>query len=272
MFGMSDSISQNTSLKRHHEPAEFRLLAKRYERGAVLPSHEHQNGQLVFALSGTMLVETHLSRWTVPPQRALWIPPHQPHAIQILSDVEMRTVYFQPALLAQIAGFARCNEVHAVVASTLIKELVLGLFEQPREGEMRDLMVNLLLHALREAACLPTHLPMPTDGRLRAALMELISGNQWHWPISEIAYRAAMSERTFTRRFTAEVGLNYRTWHQRARIVASLDLLASNRSVKSVAHTLQFASAAAYVAAFRKITGSTPRAFQSTDSTRTTPQ
>ncbi|WP_434579861.1 helix-turn-helix domain-containing protein [Pseudomonas sp. Z5-35] len=261
---MSDSIGQKTSLTRHHEPAGFRLLAKRHERGAVLPSHEHQTGQLVFALSGIMLIETHLSRWTIPPQRALWIPPHQPHTIQILSDVEMRTVYFQPALFTQIANFARCHEVHAVVASTLIKELVLGLFEQPREDEMRDLMVHLLLHALREAACLPTHLPMPTDDRLRTALMELISGNQWHWPISEIAYRAAMSERTFTRRFSAEVGLNYRTWHQRARIVASLDLLASNRSVKSVAHTLQFASAAAYVAAFRKITGSTPRAFQAT--------
>ncbi|WP_434650053.1 AraC family transcriptional regulator [Pseudomonas sp. D1-2] len=269
---MSDSISQKISLTRHPEPAEFRLLAKRHERGAVLPSHEHQTGQLVFALRGTMLVETQQSRWTVPPQRALWIPPHQSHALQILSDVEMRTVYFQPALFTQIAGFVRCKEVHAVVASSLIRELVLGLFEQPRQGEMRELMVQLLLHALGEAACLPTHLPMPTNERLRAALMELISGNQWHWSISEIAYRAAMSERTFTRRFSAEVGLNYRTWYQRARIVASLDLLASNRSVKSVAHTLQFASAAAYVAAFRKITGSTPRAFQSTHLMQSAPQ
>ncbi|WP_434562421.1 AraC family ligand binding domain-containing protein [Pseudomonas sp. R1-6] len=107
---MSDSISQKISLTRHPEPAEFRLLAKRHERGAVLPSHEHQTGQLVFALRGTMLVETQQSRWTVPPQRALWIPPHQPHAIQILSDVEMRTVYFHPALFTEVAGFARCNE------------------------------------------------------------------------------------------------------------------------------------------------------------------
>ena len=263
-FGMPASKRQKISPKRHHADAEWRVLAKRHARGSVLPRHQHQTGQLVFALSGTMLVETGAARWTVPPQRALWVPPQQSHTIEMLSDVEMRTVYFQPALIAQCAGFARHDQVHAVVASTLVKELVAGLFELQRDHAMRALMASLLLHALRETACLPTHLPMPVDASLRAVLLEMIAANHWHWPMSELASRAAMSERTFTRRFTAETGLHFRAWRQRARMIASLDLLESNRSIKSVAHALQFASAAAYVAAFRKMLGSTPHLFRQT--------
>ncbi len=261
---MSKSISQKISPARHDAEPEWRALAKTHARGALLPQHQHRTGQLVFALSGVMQVDTGPSRWTIPPQRALWVPPQQPHAIRMLSQVELRTVYFQPALIAQCTGFTRRDEVHAAIASPLIKELVLGLFESQREQEMQALMARLLLHALRETACLPTHLPMPSDERLRTALMMLIADNRWQMSIAELASHAAMSERTFTRRFTAEAGLSFRAWRQRARIIASLDLLASGRSVKSIAHAMQFAGAAAYVAAFRKLLGDTPQAFRTT--------
>jgi len=72
----------------------------------------------------------------------------------------------------------------------------------------------------------------------------------------------AKSGRTFTRHFTAQAGLSFRAWRQRARIVASLDLLASGRPVKGIAHTLQFESPAAYIASFRALLGCTPHAFR----------
>lgn len=259
---MSKPISQKIAPARQDGETQWRVLARTHASGTLLPQHRHSTGQLVFALSGVMLVETGSSRWTIPPQRALWVPPQQEHAIRMLSQVELRTVYFKPALIAQCNGFARQGEVHAVIASPLLKELVLGLFEARREHEMQVLTASLLLHALRETACLPTHLPMPADERLRAALTLLIAGNRWEMPMAELASHAAMSERSFTRRFTAETGLSFRAWRQRARIVASLDLLTSGRSIKSIAHTMQFAGAAAYVAAFRKLLGSTPHAFR----------
>jgi AraC-like DNA-binding protein len=46
-----------------------------------------------------------------------------------------------------------------------------------------------------------------------------------------------------------------------ARIIASLDMLASDRSIKAIAHTLQFSSAAAYIAAFRDMFSCTPNTF-----------
>ncbi|HSV52247.1 MAG TPA: helix-turn-helix transcriptional regulator [Burkholderiaceae bacterium] len=252
---------QETSPKRQ-DAGLWATLARTHAAGSVLPRHQHRTGQLVFAVSGVMLVETHQARWTIPPQRALWVPPRHPHTIHIISNTEMRTVYCQPDLIAQCMAFVRQDEVHAVAASTLIKELVLGLFDAQFDHATRQLMACLLLQTLRQTPSLPTHLPMPASDGLRHAVALLLKTNRWQLPMHQLASVAAMSERSFTRRFTAEVGLSFRVWRQRARIIASLDLLASDRPIKTIAHTLQFESAAAYIAAFRALMGRTPNAFR----------
>lgn len=217
---------------------------------------------MVFATQGVMLIETAQGRWTVPPQRALWIPPHEPHAIEMLTDTHMRTVYFHPDFIASCDAFTQRNKVHVVVASAMIKELVLGLFGTERSDDMRALMAKLLLHALVETAYLPTYLPMPTDEKIRNTLSILMIKNDWRQSLDEISARSHMSIRTFTRRFTSEVGMSFRDWRQHARLVKSLDLLALNQSTKSIAHSMGFASSAAYCAAFREIFNCTPSEFR----------
>lgn len=244
------------------EAALWATLARTHLAGAVLPRHQHRRGQLVFATSGVMRVETPQAHWTVPPQRALWVPPLQPHAIEMLSTTELRTVYCEPALVAQDGAFTRHAEVHVVVASPLIRQLVLGLFEPHYDPTTRHLMVSLLLRALQHAPSLPTDLPLPASPALRQALAPLLQDHQWQLPLHALAAAASMSERSFTRRFTAEAGMSFRTWRQRARVIASLDLLASGRPVKAIAHTLQFESVAAYCASFRGVLGCTPSAYR----------
>ena len=258
---MSKLECQQVSPKRQNEGL-WATLAKTHIAGTMLPKHRHQTGQLVFATSGVMLVETQFARWTVPPQRALWIPPAHEHAVRILSDTVLRTVYCQSELIAQSAPTAHLHEVHAVVVSPLTRELVLGLFDYQFDRTTRHTMVCLLLQTLRQTPGLSTYLPLPSSPGLYRAITQMLETKQWQLQMHEIADMAAVSERTFSRRFTKEVGLNYRIWRQRARIIASLDLLASNRSIKSIAIALQFASAAAYIAAFHSILGCTPNAFR----------
>jgi AraC-like DNA-binding protein len=258
---MSKLERQEVSPKRQNEGL-WTTLAKTHAAGNLLPKHQHQTGQLVFATSGVMLVETQLARWTVPPQRALWIPPGHAHAIHILSDTALRTVYCQSELIEQCAPNTHLKEVHAVTVSPLIQELVLSLFDHQFDHATRHAMVCLLLQTLRQTPSLPTSLPMPSSPGLYRAITELLETRQWQLQMHEIASMAALSERTFSRRFTNEVGVNFRVWRQRARIVASLDLLASDRSIKSIASSLQFASAASYIATFHSILGCTPNAFR----------
>jgi AraC-like DNA-binding protein len=253
--------SQDISPKRQNTES-WRVLAKTHLAGSSLPSHQHNTGQMVFATHGVMLIETASGRWTVPPQRALWIPPHEPHAIEMLTETHMRTVYFHPDFIAGCSAFTQHSKVHVVVASPMIKELVLGLFETDHSHDMRALMAKLLLHALVETAYLPTYLPMPADEKIRNALSLVMTKNDWQQSLDEVSACAHMSSRTFTRRFTSEVGMSFRDWRQCARLIKSLDLLALNQSTKTIAHTIGFASSAAYCAAFRETFDCTPSEFR----------
>ncbi len=243
--------------------AGCRVRSSRFDGGHHVPPHQHADAQLVFALQGVMQVHTGDAQWTIPPQRALWMPAARRHSIRLLSRTEMRSVYFSPALLDAAAGFQRQAEVHVITASPLIRELGAGLFVRQRAPAMRAQMASLLLHALDESPCLPTQLPMPASPRLQAALAGLAVDDCGRLSLGDAASRAAMSERSFSRHFTAELGLSFRDWRQRARLIASLDLLASPRAIKDIAATLGFGDAAAYVSSFKALMGCTPGEFRS---------
>ena len=49
------------------------------------------------AARGTMQVTTPKGRWLVPPDRAVWVPARLEHAIDVLADIDMRTLYFDLA-------------------------------------------------------------------------------------------------------------------------------------------------------------------------------
>ena len=75
------------------------LIANHYRRGTRLDTHMHREAQLVYAARGTMQVTTPKGRWLVPPDRAVWVPALSEHAIDVLADIEMRTLYFDLAWL-----------------------------------------------------------------------------------------------------------------------------------------------------------------------------
>ncbi|WP_227627190.1 helix-turn-helix domain-containing protein, partial [Klebsiella pneumoniae] len=101
---------------------------------------------------------------------------------------------------------------------------------------------------------------LPSDRRVQKNLTTTLLVNQrWESSLSELAFMSAMSERTFSRLFMKDTGFSLRTWKQRARICASLDLLANGVPIKQVAYQLGFSCPAAFTAAFRCILGATPR-------------
>jgi mannose-6-phosphate isomerase-like protein (cupin superfamily) len=77
------------------------LVARTYQQGVRLGTHMHREAQLVYAAKGTMQVTTPKGRWLVPPDRAVWVPARLEHAIDVLADIEMRTLYFDLTWLAR---------------------------------------------------------------------------------------------------------------------------------------------------------------------------
>jgi transcriptional regulator GlxA family with amidase domain len=80
--------------------------------------------------------------------------------------------------------------------------------------------------------------------------------------LADLARAAGASQRTITRLFPAETDLTFKEWRQRARILASVEVLDSGRMpVSAVAARLGFSSAAAFGHAFRAVLGITPGEF-----------
>ncbi|QLR43927.1 helix-turn-helix transcriptional regulator [Enterobacter sp. RHBSTW-00994] len=245
----------------HDDAIGWSRGAINYARGEVDPPHHHAQGQLLFATKGVMLVETDRQRWVIPPQRALWIPPFQEHTYSVLSETALRAIWFSPSLIALCEPFTRKEEVHVIMATPLFKELIGGLFSAGYSQASQRTMAVLLLEILSETQHISAELPMPVDERLQRTAREIIANNLWDMPMEILAERAAMSERTFSRLFIKDTGFSFRAWRQRARICASLDLLANGIPVKQVAWMLGFSGQSSFAAAFRSILNATPGEF-----------
>src|ERR1700720_1599553 len=70
------------------------LIANNYAKGERLGSHMHREAQLVYAAQGPMQGTTPKGRWLGPPDRAVWVPARLAHSIDVLADIQMRTLYF----------------------------------------------------------------------------------------------------------------------------------------------------------------------------------
>ena len=246
---------------RHDDKTGWSATAISYRRGEVDLPHYHLEGQLLFAIRGVMLVETADRRWVIPPQRALWIPPLRVHSYRLLSRTELRAVYVSNRLITECSDFTRSGCVHEINATPLVKELIAGLFTDVHNGLIKKRMVRLLLELLCEAPLTSAELPMPQDERLSRAANELMLRHRWEASLTDMADIAHMSERSFSRLFLRDTGFSFRTWKQRARIYASLDLLSDNVPVKQIAWQLGFSSPATFSAAFHLVMGVTPGEF-----------
>lgn len=98
-----------------------------------------------------MLVETENDRWVIPPQRALWLPPLQIHSYHLLSQTDLRTIYFSSSLIEECSNFMKSNQVHVITATALVKELIAGLFSEDYNRPSQRKMALLLLEILSEA-------------------------------------------------------------------------------------------------------------------------
>lgn len=239
------------------------LLAKQYAKGVRLDTHMHRESQLVFAAAGTMQVTTPKGRWLVPPQRAVWVPARLDHAIDVLADIEMRTLYFDLDWLAAHAADDGLAAEFVVRVSRLLHEAILALFERPDDARRTQLLIRLILGELHHAEDPTTFVPLPQEARCRRAAALVLADPGGAVDIDRLAREVGTSARTLSRLFRAQTQLSFKSWCQRARVAAAIERLAMDRAMpmKQLAASLGYASVSAFSQAFRQVTGRTPSEF-----------
>jgi mannose-6-phosphate isomerase-like protein (cupin superfamily) len=139
------------------------LVARRYRKGVRLDTHMHREAQLVYAAEGTMQVTTPKGRWLVPPDRAVWVPARLEHSIDVLADIEMRTLYFDLAWLKREERSESLDSEFVVRVSRLLHQTILALFDGRNNPERTELLVRLAVLELHHAEDSTTFIPLPHE-------------------------------------------------------------------------------------------------------------
>lgn len=239
-------------------PAGQALVVRSFTlaRGHWFSEHLHPAHQLAWCSTGLLSVRTGNGMWLLPPSVALWIPAHTCHATGASSAARMRSPYIAPA---------RCpvswEEPTVVAMPPLLRELIDHLAHPDLEESARARAESVLFDLLRPVPARDIALAWPTDPRARLVADGLHADPADGRPLTAWATLAGASARTLARLFTTETGIGFGRWRERLRVQEAMPLLADGRSVESSALRVGYASASAFIAAFRRTVGLTPGQF-----------
>ncbi len=240
-----------------HRPVTCR--ARHYKPGTHIAPHRHRRHQLVFAMSGLMVVRADGGRWVVPSTRAIWVPAGMAHAVDCIAEVHMRSLYVEPDFAPQLP-----DEAFAVQVAPLLRELLLAasLIETAHVDDSRDgRVVRLLLDELHRMDVLPLHLPSPTDPRLQRICQHIQKHPGDDATLLDWAQALQVDVKTIQRHFASELGMTFGQWRQQARLLAALERLAVGDKVIDVALAMGYDCPSAFTSMFKRQLGQTPAAF-----------
>ena len=238
-------------------PRPVAVMARTLALGHSIPLHMHRRGQLLYAVSGIMRVETAAAAWIVPPARGLWLPPQWPHSVAMRSHVEMRTVYINPTASTALPGAPMLAEI-----SGLLRELILTLLEEPvdyDEDGRGGLLARLILTELTRLSARRFEVPMPRDARALRVAQALLEDCAIPHGLDRWAEQAGASRRTLARLFRSETGLGFAEWRARLRAIDGLARLSDGASVADTAAAVGYASPSAFSAMIHRTLGNAPR-------------
>lgn len=145
--------------------------------------------------------------------------------------------------------------------SPLLRELLERIATAPFDSDWQQgRLANLLpvfIDELQSATTEPTLLALPQDRRFKGLDIEKLPPN-----LNQLAQTVGASEKTITRIFFKETGMNYQAWRQQWRYIKAIELLAQNKPYHFITQELGLTSDSALISFFRKMSGMTPREYQ----------
>ena len=221
--------------------------------------HHHPEGQLIGSIRGLLSIGAANDVWVMPACQAVWMPPHQPHWVRSHGPFDAWTVYGAESACGPLP-----SEPRIILFSGLLREAVLRAATWPNgpTSAAAQRVASVILDEIGSAAIEPFRLPLPKDVRVQKVTKALLENPADDRDLTAWASIAAVSERTLSRRFVSETGLSFKAWRQRARLVRALEMLAEGHPVPAIGLALGFATASAFLALFRRVSGTSPAAYR----------
>jgi len=221
--------------------------------------HVHDRPMLLWS-DGPMTVHSRAGDWTVPLGRMVWLAAWTRFRLGAPGPVRAEALLLAPDRARTVTRPSVVLDDDPILAA-IVKQAAAPASLRTGVAADRRLFA-VLLDRFAVARSLPLLVPAPQDGRLSRVVSV---GTQWaegRTPtIADMAASMGASRRTVERAFARDVGLTVGRWRQQVRFTRAVALLSAGQRVGDVAREVGYRTPSAFVAAFRKAMGTTPRKF-----------
>ena len=228
-----------------------------HEKGTRLDFHSHPTAQLTLVLKGTLTVQTDEGLRLVPPGRVVWITSGLSHNVYYIESSQLINVFITAAYAERVQAHCR-----TFTASPLLKALLEEAtdFSRPgRDNSDAETILTLIIHQLNLAGKhLDLFIAYGQDRRLKAAIDIVRNHPGENYSLRQLAQWASCSERTISRLFIRETGMNYLHWRDHYRVICAVERLSRGFNVTRVALDLGYSGANNFSTMFSRVMGMPP--------------
>ncbi|MFT4232029.1 MAG: AraC family transcriptional regulator [Leucobacter sp.] len=220
----------------------------------TMPTYRHDTDELAWSSEGTASIIVAGSPWTVSPEQAVWIPAGVSHKVPSTRKAILFPLHFDTSA----PGPAWIDPTSLWVGPELRSQLMRYIQSTFGEGGQTERERDTLL------AMLPAHrqseafIPIPSDPRANYVAQRLMENPSDQRGIEDWAGKVGTSGKTLQRAFIASTGMNFAEWRLRARLSASLHMLAQGMPIGEIAERVGYSSASGFTTAFRRHFGHAP--------------
>lgn len=231
--------------------AEFRIVPAPTEWAP----HAHRLHELVWVRGGTLASRVGGRVFTVFEGHGLWMPAGVVHAGRATAGARFHDAFFASDRTPFASG-----EPMVIAMTPLLESLLSHLSRTDLDPAARLRAEAVVFDVIRPSEH-QLVLPLPGDPRIDPIAEALLDDPADNRSLEEWARRLESSERTITRAFRRTTGLSFAQWRQLLRVHRALMLLSDGFDVMSVSESLGYAQPSSFIAAFRRVMGTTPGAF-----------
>ena len=222
----------------------------------VLAHHTHEWHQLIYVSAGLMSVATEAESRVAPASWAIWVPAGICHGIRFIADSAFRSAYFRPDWTDTYPTGCTVISVSALLRELILRTIKIGKLD--RRHPVETAIAALIVSELQVSGARSLSLKQPMGEAMCRAAALMSNRDQRAATVSSLARAVGAGTRTFERQFFAETGMTPGRWRQHQAMLAGLESLAGGAAIKTVAVQSGYRTASAFIAAFRKIFGTTP--------------
>ncbi|WP_152223817.1 helix-turn-helix domain-containing protein [Pseudomonas sp. SCB32] len=243
-------------------PSDIYFRYDEFDAGTHSPSHRHAWGQLNYASHGVMELEVDGQRFLSPPQYAVWVPPGREHSCYNRQAIVYRSLYVS-AELSRKLPVSPCTLAISDILKAILSDFAERQVNVPQSDADRRL-ADVVIDQLQAAQPHDDYLPYANGGALGEVLAALQAAPGDNHTLAQWAERVHSTERTLARACRRELGMSFGEWRQRLRFLAAIEALTSGEGVQQIAFNLGYSSPSAFIAMFRRLSGTTPEQYRST--------